>query len=240
MHLVGPSRWVLSELERSVFADAVVEAHRIPNGVDQQVFSPAVEGRDAAKAALGISPEALVLVFSATTAANPYKDFCTLRAALPRIIEAVPRHVVLLALGGFPAGESVPGATIVSVPYTSSRRSVADHLRAADLAVHSARAENHPLAILEAQSCGVPVVASRVGGVPETLIDGETGFLVAPGDAADLALGVAALLSDDARREAMAVAARRHVIQDFALELMVDRYHDLYRTITMERSAAKA
>ncbi len=234
VHLVGPSKWVLSELERSAFAEAVIDVHHIPNGVDQHVFRPAPSGIAAAKAALGVPSGALVIVFSAANQASPYKDFATIEAALPRIVESVANHsLVLFALGGLPAGQTVPGARVVSVPYSPDPRHVAAHLQAADLAVHMARAENHPLAILEAQSCGVPVVASRVGGIPETLVDGATGLLVDPGDITGLAQAASALLVDDTRRRTMSAEAQAYASRYFGLDRMVDEYVALYERLSV-------
>ena len=71
--------------------------------------------------------------------------------------------------------------TLRSEPF-GSRGRVAETLRRADVYVHATKADNHPLAVLEALACGVPVVAPRVGGIPEQLTE-ETGVLVEPGDA---------------------------------------------------------
>lgn len=229
VHLVGPSQWVLGELERSIFAEAIASAHHIPNGVDQSVFQPG--DKRAARRELGIDADALVLVFSAASAANPYKDHATVAAALDAIADkTLDTDVVLLALGGMKPGGGAPGprARILSVPFTSDPRYIATYLQAGDLALHAARAENHPLAILEAQSCGLPVIASNVGGIPEALVDGLTGMLVPPSDASALADSALALMADDAKRRAMSEAAWRHAAANWSLDRMVDEYLDLY------------
>ena len=79
--------------------------------------------------------------------------------------------------------------TLRSEPF-QAREEVAQRLRRADLYVHATRADNHPLAVLEALASGVPVVACRVGGIPEQLTD-ETGVLVEPGDPQGLAAAIA-------------------------------------------------
>ena len=230
LHVVGPSRWVLDRAAESILADAIVDARLIPNGVDQTVFAPAE--KRAARLDLGLPAEPLLLIFSAAAANNPYKDPATLSAALPEIARRVaPREVLLLLLGARADDSPVPGARVVSVPFLDDSRDVARYLQAADLAVHTVHAENQPLAILEAQSCGLPVVASNVGGIPETLVDGQTGLLVPADDPGELAEAVSGLLLDDRRRESMGRAARAQALGRFGLDRMVDDYVRLYQEL---------
>ncbi|HEX6389325.1 MAG TPA: glycosyltransferase, partial [Solirubrobacteraceae bacterium] len=85
-----------------------------------------------------------------------------------------------------------------------------------------------PNAALEAAAAGCCVVASAHGGLPEMLRDGETGVLVAPGDAAALATAVAGLVDDPARREALGAAARADIRARFSRERMLDEVQALY------------
>lgn len=230
VHVVGPSEWVLRRASESILAAGAVEMRHIPNGVDQRVFAPGDTA--AARRALGLPETALVLVFSAASPGSLYKDAATIAAALPGIARRVaPREVVFLSLGAVADPVAAPGVDVRSVPYTSDPADVARYLRAADLMLHAARAENHPLAILEAQSCGIPVIASDVGGVSETLVDGHTGLLVPPSDPMALAEAASSLLADGSRRAAMGAAALAHAEEHFGLDRMIDAYVGLYRTI---------
>jgi len=101
-------------------------------------------------------------------------------------------------------------------------------LAAADVFVHPSLSEEMPLAILEAMAQGLPIVATRVGGVPDALIDGETGVLVPSGDAQRLRDAIRALLGDEPRRRAMGRAARARAESRFSVERMVDRYLHAY------------
>ena len=142
-----------------------------------------------------------------------------------------PRPVLFVSLGA--SADAVPsrGVESRSVPFLSDPRDVARYLQAADLVLHAAHAENHPLAVLEAQSCGVPVVASDVGGIPETLVGRATGLLVTPDDPAALAEAASGLLLDDVRRAAIAAAALANATARFGLDRMVDAYIALYREL---------
>ncbi len=91
-------------------------------------------------------------------------------------------------------------------------------VRALDVLVHPARRDPFPLALLEGMALARPIVAAAVGGIPEMLVDGESGLLVPPGDAAALARAVALLLRDDARRRDLGEAARARLESRFSLD----------------------
>jgi glycosyltransferase involved in cell wall biosynthesis len=101
-------------------------------------------------------------------------------------------------------------------------------LRAADVFVQPSRSEGLPLAVLEAMAVGLPVVASRVGGIPEAVRDGETGVLVPPSQPAALAEELRKLLESPERRLELARAGRRRVREAFSLEAMLEKYLALY------------
>ncbi len=228
LHVVAPSRWLLGRAERSILAAAAVSARVIPNGVDLEVFRPG--SKEAARGRLGIASDARVLVFAAQGArSNPYKDFATLREAVARLGSAPGVAIAAFALGEAAPDERLGRVTLRSVASVAPA-AVADHLRAADLYVLPTRADNHPLTVLEALACGCPVVASRVGGIPEQLTD-ATGVLVRPGDAGDLAAAVESLLADPGRRAAMGLAAAADARARFSLDRQVDSYVELYHEI---------
>ncbi len=89
-------------------------------------------------------------------------------------------------------------------------------------------AENCPLALLQAMSTGLPVIASRVGGVPEVVRDGRDGLLVEPGDEAAFARALDRLVADPDLRRRLGGAARRRVLDCFTLDRCVDGLLDSY------------
>jgi glycosyltransferase involved in cell wall biosynthesis len=221
-HVVAPSNWLLQRVQRSILAPAAASARVIPNGVDVTLYSPGDRAR--ARSGLGLPADAFVLVFTAqATRANPYKDLSTLRAALGRLRSSRP--VVAVALGEDASSESIGPVELHFARVEAEL--VADYLRAADVYVHATRADNHPLAILEALATGTPVVASRVGGIPEQLTE-ATGVLVQPGDAEALAHAVGALLADPERRARVGEAAAADARARFSLERQADAYVALY------------
>jgi len=93
---------------------------------------------------------------------------------------------------------------------------------------------------LEAMACGTPVVASRVGGIPEVVVDGETGWLVPPGDPATLAATLREALSDRARARRMGEAGRRRVEAHFSWDRIAERTLAVYADAIAARAAARA
>jgi glycosyltransferase involved in cell wall biosynthesis len=114
------------------------------------------------------------------------------------------------------------------------RDDVADILAAGDVFTMPSLSEGLPLALVEGMSFGLPVVVTRVGGVPEVVTDGVEGLIVPPSDAGALAAALEALLQDPARRQQMGAAARTRAIRDYALSTMADRYERLYRGATID------
>jgi N-acetyl-alpha-D-glucosaminyl L-malate synthase BshA len=104
-------------------------------------------------------------------------------------------------------------------------------LQEADVFLLPSETESFGLAALEALSCGVPVVATRVGGLPEVISDGENGFLLPLGEVTAMAQATARILGDDALHARMSRAARATAVGKFQREPMVGRYEEYYRRV---------
>ena len=102
-------------------------------------------------------------------------------------------------------------------------------VKSLDVFVVSSLAEGLGTAVLEAMACRRPVVATRAGGIPETIVDGETGLLVPPHDDAALADAIVRLLEDDLLRGRLAEAGRARVATEFSVERRIERTLDAYR-----------
>ncbi len=114
------------------------------------------------------------------------------------------------------------------VTFLGRQDDVAPYLSCADLFVMASEQESFGMSTLEAMSCGVAVVAPRVGGLPELVAHGETGTLTTPGDVEALAEAQIALLTDDDRRRAMGDAGRQRALEWFDTEVVVPRYETFY------------
>jgi glycosyltransferase involved in cell wall biosynthesis len=231
VYVVTPSRWLMDQVDQSMLAPAVIEGRVINNGVDLGVFSPG--DRQAARAALGLPQEAAILLFVGLGGrANVFKDFDTIEHALARLgASAHSRALLLLSLGEEGAERQIGNARIRCMGYVKDLAQVAQVYRAADVYLHAARADTFPNVVLEALACGTPVVATAVGGVPEQVKEGVTGFLVSPRDSEAMAARTAQLLADRELAARMAVAAAEDARQRFSLNRQVDQYLEFFHEI---------
>jgi glycosyltransferase involved in cell wall biosynthesis len=114
------------------------------------------------------------------------------------------------------------------VRFLGFRNDLPDLMAASDLFVLPSVAEAFGLVLVEALYLGVPVVATRVGGIPEIIDHGADGVLVPPADSVVLASALMELLSNDARRMRLAGVGRAKVLERFSFEAMVRAYEALY------------
>jgi glycosyltransferase involved in cell wall biosynthesis len=114
------------------------------------------------------------------------------------------------------------------VAFAGERRDVPELLAGADVFVLPSRSEGHPVSLLEAMAAGVPVVASRVGGVPEQIADGATGLLVEPGDSAALAAALRRLTADPSLRRRLGAAGRLRAERAFDLAAFRRAHLEVY------------
>jgi len=122
------------------------------------------------------------------------------------------------------------------VLFLGKHTAVEELLSCADLFLLPSESESFGLAALEAMACGVPVIASRVGGLPEVVEDGQTGFLLGVGDVQGMAEAGVRLLRDPALLATMGKAARERAITHFSADRVVRQYEAYYARILQERA----
>ncbi len=235
LYVATPSQWLMGKVKRSILSQAIMESRVIPNGVDLEIFHLA--DRRLARRALGLPDDAQVLLFAANgIRKNRWKDYHTMRSAIALAAERLKgRTVIFVALGEGGSSEHIGHATIRFVPYQRDQRVVALYYQAADLYIHAARVDTFPNTVLEALACGTPVVATAVGGIPEQIEDGQTGFLVQVGDYEAMANRICRLLTDDDLRQQMSLQAEHAARQRFDVRRMVADYLRWYQQILGSR-----
>lgn len=245
----APSAWLLDRVRTSHLRNSIIEARVIANGVDTSTFAPGDKVN--ARTALGLPAEAAILLFVAPGGSrNQFKDQRTLRAAIERLgLRESALRLVCLVLGSEPRIERLGSAELWHIGYESSTDRVTQFYQAADLYVHASRADTFPLAVLEALSSGVPVVATAVGGIPEQIWplqlenvglapglapstrEKATGVLVPSGDAASMANALAALLENRPLLRQLSGNARRDACVRFDAETQVNGWLSWYEDI---------
>jgi glycosyltransferase involved in cell wall biosynthesis len=184
---------------------------------------------------LGLGPgERAVFMVAALRPEKAHEVF--LEAA--RLLTASRDDLKFLIVGDGPRRDELEAMTgrlelEARVRFLGVRRDVARLLHVADvLALPSHPAvETLPLAVLEAMAAGVPVVASRVGSLPEMIRSGETGLLIDHGDPKGLAAAIAAVVNHPDRSREMAAAARQVVVTKYSADRMVGEYAALFQSL---------
>jgi glycosyltransferase involved in cell wall biosynthesis len=230
----GPILAVSQDLAR--YMEASGFPHRrvgvIYNGIEPGV-PPDAAARRSARQMLGLDDN--VLVVGTVARLDPVKDLGTLVTAFASVAGQDASAVLVLVGDGpqRPLVEQMAASVGVQsrMRMTGARRDARALLPAFDVFVNSSTSEGVSLTILEAMAAALPVVATRVGGTPEVVVDGETGVLVPARSADVLAQALARLAGSPARRAEMGEAGRRRLEDQFTLERMVSEYVHTYRSV---------
>ena len=203
----------------------------IVNGVDTTYFAPNEQKVTAPIEVKQASGKA-VFVGRLTT----QKGVDLLLRAWAQLVE--PRQLILVGEGAERSSLEALGSELDldNVTFTGSTNDVRSYLQQADLFVLPSRSEGIPNALLEAMACGLPVVASAVGGIPDVVQDGESGLLVPPDDVPALAGAIGRLLADSDLRRQMGQKARQRVESDYSLQSTTNRHLELYREVTRSKT----
>ena len=187
------------------------------NGVDSAEF--ALGGDVRLRAELGLSAQDRVVGIVA--ALRPEKDHETFLRAVRLIVDVRPSTRFLVVGDGpaLPQLQALCGDLEIdsNVAFLGARTDVARILRVMDAFTLSSRTECFPISVLEAMATGLPAVCTEVGGMPEMVVDGVTGYLVPVGDARGLADRLLHVLSDPALAKRMGRAGRSRVEAEFEL-----------------------
>lgn len=221
--VLAPSHVMVERLE----AIGIRRVRRQPLGVDTDVYSP--QRRDPRlRARLGLEEATRLII---------YAGRFTREKKLDLLIEAVerlgaPYHLLLVG-----SGEPVKGArNITCLPFQRDTRALATLLASADMLVHPGDQETFGLVVLEAMSCGTPVLGVNAGGVAE-LVGTDAGMLVKPGSASALAEGIEAMAGFDLA--ALGAHARRKVLQRYDWNIVVPQLIGQYANLFAARERAE-
>jgi glycosyltransferase involved in cell wall biosynthesis len=172
----------------------------------------------------------------------PEKGVDVFLQAAALVLAVVPQARVVVVGDGPLRGDLERRAAALgladSVAFTGFRADAPQLIAGLDLLVVPSRSDGSPLVVCEAMAAGIPVVASRVGGLPDLVADGRTGLLVQPGQAEDLARAMVALLLDPAAAEELGARARQ-VAATRSHAHLVDRMETMYRSLAGHRHRAE-
>jgi glycosyltransferase involved in cell wall biosynthesis len=229
-------------------ADHLVRNERFPaekvntiyNGVDCDRFAP--QDASAIRRELNIASDAPVVGILA--ALRPEKNHELFLAGAKEIRQAIPAAQFIVVGDGpkRPELEQLAAELGIAdaVHFVGSRSDIPALLSACDVVALTSHNEASPVSILEALACGKPVVASNVGSVRETVVDGETGRLFPAGDLAAFVDATVELLKSPAERQRLGAEGRRRVEASCSLDAMVRGYEQLIERIYAAKSAPAA
>jgi len=220
----------------------------IPNGVDTDRFQPLDDETRAESAALRASldlPQDAPLV-GLVAALRPEKHHELFVETAARVHATHPACRFLIIGDGerrAPIEERIAQLDLgETVRLLGTRSDIPQLLQMLDVFLLTSHMEANPVSIMEAMSCGVPIVAPHVGSIPETVIEGKTGMLVEPAEidamADAMATQVRTLLDDRKLAAKLGAAGRQHIVDHWSVDTMVRGYEDLVTDIYKSKRVA--
>jgi L-malate glycosyltransferase len=253
-HLQGNSfsRWKYRQVDLFIAASAAIKEILQHDGIPPSHIVVVHDGIDVAKIerlpALDVHAE-FWLPRGAPIVANvgalvAHKGQKYLIDAMPRVLREVPdAHLVIFGEGGLRAALERQIKELhleKQILLAGFREDVLRLLKSADLIAMSSLTEGLGSTVLEAMAMHLPVVGTRAGGIPEIVVDGETGVLVAPADAQALAGAIVPLLKDRGRRRQLGEAGRARVARHFGVPQMLEGTLQAYRRAAEMKASAAA
>lgn len=226
--IVAPSRWLAEQAKQSLLNRFPI--HHIPYGIDINTYQPL--DRELSRVSLGIPTNKKVIMFGVVDLKETRKGGDILAKALSLLPQSLKHETVLLVMGdgGESFGNAV-GIEVINLGFVSNDRFKALAYSAADLFLLPTHADNLPVSLQESMSCGTPMVSFNVGGVPDLVRPGITGYLANLKDAEDFCNGIMQLLENDNLRAQMSQNCREIAIKEYPLELQAKRYIEIYQHI---------
>lgn len=220
-HIVVPSLWLKDKVEKSLLASKPISL--IYNGVDTNIFKPL--NKQECRKELELPQNKKIILFLAKRGqSNPWKGGSYAEDAL--IATADRQDIYILDIGG-DENKTVGNRKFIS--FINDEKTLVKYYSAADVLLYPSIADNCPLVVIEAQSCGLPVVAFKTGGIPEIVDHKETGYIAKYKDTQDLIYGIRYCLGPEkAPDPLMSQKSAQKVVANFSLDAMINKYVELY------------
>jgi glycosyltransferase involved in cell wall biosynthesis len=223
----------MQEWNRAVIGVPEHKSRLLANGIDTDKFAP----RDAFASPLPFDHSCIVV--GTVGRVQDVKDHATLLKAFLLLRERLPEQrerLRLAVVGDGPLLQALRAQAAAAgveqqVWLPGARTDVADILRGLSVFAMSSIAEGTPGSALEAMASGLPVVGTRVGGIPEVIDDGVTGYVVPPSDPAAMAAALERYVRDPALAARHGAAGRERVMRNYNMAAMVSAYQSLYDTL---------
>jgi glycosyltransferase involved in cell wall biosynthesis len=229
MHIVSASTWLQNRAGSSALMSNWLH-YRIPHIVDCDVFAPMP--KDEARQRLGITTEAPIVLFLASAGIHDRrKGWDLLDEALHTVREAHPDLEVMIVGPPEPNYEPRSGVELHWYGMATSNAELALLYNAADVTAVPSREDNMPLTAMESQTCGRPVVAFNIGGLPDIIEDQGSGSLVGSGSTSSLAAAIMAVVEDSRQSNCYGNRARERALAAWSPTVVVKHYEMLLEQV---------
>ena len=230
LHVATPSRWMMARASQSVMMPGIKEIKTIPNGIDRTIFKPG--NRDEARKELGLPlDQKIVLFIGNRVTSNQWRVWPWMIESMKLAAQKMNESITFLLVGELEKTETFGGVTAEFRTFCAESEKLAKYYHAADLYLQLSRADNFPTTVLEAMSCGIPVISTKVGGIPEQVDQDETGYLVVPGNTDQTSDAIVRLLADLGLREKFSKNAVLKCENNYSKRQMIDEYLNWYKEI---------
>ena len=235
IHLITPSRWMAECVSKSA-ALSSKDVSIVPSCLETEIFAPG--DVEANRRHFGIGPEDFVILFGCELESELRKGFADLQESLEacnrnqRFSEGLREgRIRLMQFGYTSKKDSTAGIPLTSTGHIEDDRVLARCYSAADVIVVPSHEDNFPNTALEALACGTPVIAYQVGGLPEMIEHGVTGYLVEDRNTQELAEWILQMYDDRSKVAEMSARCREVACSRYSLEVQTRRILEVYRSI---------
>ena len=226
MNIICPSHWMKEEAEKSPILQ-YASLHYVPNPIDTEAFT--AKDKRQCRETLGIPTDRSIILFGAANSVHDKrKGYAYLLDSLKRLRQSyTPRDLHLVVFGSKSSVTEIEGYPTTFLGEIRGADRLAEVYSAADVFVAPSLQDNLPNTIVEAISCGTPVVAFNVGGVSDIVVSGQTGYLAKPYNISELADFIGVCLSS----ERISSKARDYTLNMFSRETVIPKFKKLYSGI---------
>jgi glycosyltransferase involved in cell wall biosynthesis len=229
MNMVAASSWMHQSLSASDLMSDWPSV-QIPHPIDCEVFAPM--DRDAARAKLELPIGVPLIVFLASAGVtDSRKGFDLLDESLKKVRVVYPDVQIVVAGPQDVSYAAKSGTPIIWVGNIDSNQTLRELYASASVVATPSREDNMPLTAMEAQSCGRAVVAFDLGGLPDIVSHGKTGYLATPLDVESLGVGLVTAINDAVASNSLGNAARQRALETWSSEAVVNKYLALYTRV---------
>jgi glycosyltransferase involved in cell wall biosynthesis len=235
MYLATPCNWLKEKFLESKVGTFFEEIRVIPNGIKTDHFFP-IPNKQELRKKYDLSTNALIFCFVGNRVTdNPWKNFQLMLNSLKIFAQNHSQNIIFLCVGEERETISLPNLDCRFIKSTNEIKELNEIYNCADYYLHLAKADTFPNTILEAQSCGLPVFANPVCGIPEQILENKTGWFLKSSLADQIAEEILAKVSN-CDYEQMTKDCRDFATTNFSAENMISEYKKYYSDILIKQT----